>query len=420
MISFKSLFRPRVETIVCRQQPRWSEKFIRQSKALDRSAPTRSALTGLSASTGLSELASLQRQLYARDYQDRLITVTAIFRQGAAGIPLLIEALRDPYGAVRDRAATYLQTFDRPEVHELFQVRRYQQVKCLHTLRGHGSGITAVAISPDNRTLLSSAGESTIVLWDIATGGRRQTLSAPDEAISQAIFSADGQWVISNSGRADILIWSIATGQVTQRLSGHTDRVTTLQLAPAGHNLFSGSGDGTIGVWDLTAGQLLERWSGHRDRIYTLAISPDGATVFSGGADGTIRHWQRQAGKPLRVYELGKTIVHALAAHPTQPILFSGDQQVRLSHWDYQTGAHLDTLPAWTYRPIRAIVLSPDGEVVLHNCGHGISIWHQPTHWFVHTLVHHRWAVSALAMSADGQTIVSGSDDQTVKIWGWR
>jgi WD40 repeat protein len=408
MFFLKSLFRPAVESIVCDQQPRWSRQFVQQFKSTESTARL-----------------ELQQQLYARDYQERLVTIDRIFHQGETGIPLLMTALRDPYGAVRDKAAQYLQTFDRPEVHDLMRVRRYQQVRCLKTLKGHGAGITAVTISPDDRWILSSAGESQVYLWDAATGALATTFDAGDDTVSQAIFSADGRWIMTNSSRADILIWDRESGQIVQRLRGHTDRVAALQLAPGGNNLLSGSWDGTIGVWDLTASnltaaKLVERWSGHRDRIYALAISPDGETVFSGGADGTIRHWQRQAGEPLKIYELGKTIVYALATHPTQPILFSGDQKVRLSQWDYQTGEHLDTLPSWTYRPINAIVTSPDGEVVLHNCGHGISIWHQATNWFVHTLVHHRWAVTALAMSQDGQTIVSGSDDQTIKIWGWR
>jgi WD40 repeat protein len=399
---FNFFRQPTIATMTCNQQPRWSQKFIHQFKSPDTFA-----------------LQGLQRELYVRDYQDRLITVDKIFQQKEAGIPLLIEALRDPYGAVRVKAEQYLQQFDRPEVHDLMQVLRYRQLKCKLTLSGHSSGITTVNLSPDNHSILSTAGADEMCLWDAQTGAQIKSFAAVDCGISQAIFSADGRYIISNANKGEIWIWEIESGKVVQKLPGHTDRVSALQLAPAGRNLLSGSWDNTIGVWDLSSGKLLERWTGHTDRIYALALSPDGQRVFSGGADGTIRDWQRQGGEALQVYQLGNTIVYALAVHPTEPILFSGDKQVRFSQWNYQTGEHLDTLPAWTYRQISAIVPSANGEVVLHNCGHGISVWHQATNWLVHTMVHHRWAVTALAMSADGQLIVSGSDDQMVKIWGW-
>jgi WD40 repeat protein len=399
----KLKFSPSIPTTIdCNQQPRWSQKFVQQFKHPEINT-------------------SLQQQLYQRDYQDRLITVDRIFAQGETGIPLLIEALRDPYGAVRDKAERYLQTWhDRAEVQDVLEVLRYRQVKCLMTLPGEAS-ITSIRLSPDDRTLLSTDNTDRIRHWDIATGELLQTFIAPDSNISEAIFSADGQSIISNHSSREIWIWDLATNpphHPRQVLVGHTDRVAALQLAPGGKNLLSGSWDGTIGVWDLTNGQLIERWTGHTDRVQSLTISPDGQTVFSGSADGTIRAWNRLPGQLQQVYNLGKTIVTALAVHPHKPILISGDRQVRLSTWDYAIQEHLDTLPSWTYRPISAIVVSADGEVVLHNCGHNINIWHQATGWFVHALVHHRWAVSCLAMTRDGRRIISGSDDKTIKIWG--
>jgi WD40 repeat protein len=397
---FKSLFKPTIPTIPCKQQPRWSNRFLTLLKTPEE-----------------SDIKGMRRLLYVRDYQDRLVALDMIVQQGDAAIPLLIEALRDPYGDVRTKAAEYLQRFDQPEAHRVLQVLRYRDVKHRKTLKGHEAGIISVAISPDDRFIISTSGEAMICLWDMATGALIKQFEAPEAGISSAIFSADGRYLFSNHRSAAIWQWDMTTGEVVRQFQGHTDRITSLTLASTGRNLISGSWDGTVGVWDIIAGKLIHKLAGHQGKVYATALSRDGETIFSGGDDGTIRWWQRQVGAPLKIYQLGKTIVHSLATHPTQSILLSGDQQVRLSQWDYATGEHLDTLPSWTYRPIHAIAPTPDGEVVLQTCGHGINVWHQPTGWFVHTLVHHRWAVTTLAVSHDGQTIVSGSDDKTIKIW---
>ncbi len=190
-----------------------------------------------------------------------------------------------------------------------------------------------------------------------------------------------------------------------------------LALVPNENQLISGSWDGTIGLWDLDTGQRLKQFAGHHSPIYTVVLSGDGDWIFSADGNGTIRCWNRKTCRTEQIYHLGKTTVQALAVHPTEPILFSGDRQSRLSAWNYHTGEHIDTMAAWTYRATHQVILSPDGNAIFQTCGHGINIWHHTTGWLVHQLAGHRWATTALAMTSDGKTLISGSDDKRIKFW---
>ncbi|GFZ92953.1 WD40 repeat domain-containing protein [Okeania sp. KiyG1] len=49
-----------------------------------------------------------------------------------------------------------------------------------------------------------------------------------------------------------------------------------------------------------------------------------------------------------------------------------------------------------------------------------IKIWDLATGSLKNTLTGHTWVVTSIAISSDGQTIVSGSDDKTIKIWSAR
>lgn len=67
----------------------------------------------------------------------------------------------------------------------------------LQTLEGHTTGVNAVAFSPDGQLVASGSHDSTIKLWDVATGTTTQTLNT-DESVQELSFSVDGSCLLTN------------------------------------------------------------------------------------------------------------------------------------------------------------------------------------------------------------------------------
>ena len=106
-------------------------------------------------------------------------------------------------------------------------------------------------------------------------------------------FSPDGKRIASGSRDTTVRLWDAATGQpVGQPLTGHRTSVSSVAFSPDGKRIASGSTDNTVRLWDAATGQPVgQPLTGHRNIVWSVAFSPDGTRIASGGADNTVRLW---------------------------------------------------------------------------------------------------------------------------------
>ncbi len=229
--------------------------------------------------------------------------------------------------------------------------------------------VTALAFSPDNRTIASASGNATLHLWNTHTGEHSTHLwhAYPVVALE---FSPDGNTLASGSFR-EIRLWNLTTGQPTHAsvLEGHRDMVTTLAFSSDSKTLASTSFYGTVLLWDVETGQRRHNLPAHTDAITALAFSSAGETgvgqtLASGGywspdAKTTIRIWNIHTGQLMTTVDGHTDPVFALAFSPNSETLASAGWDNTMRLWHPQTGQLKGAFESDT-RPTLAVAFLPD------------------------------------------------------------
>src|SRR5204862_235405 len=139
-------------------------------------------------------------------------------------------------------------------------------------LRGHTQGVSALAFGPDGDSLVSSAADQTVRVWDLTVPPEPRTLPAPLHILgSNVAFDAGtrlaGVTTAASPEDRDAHVWDWATGQVILTVRGHADTVRGLTFSPDGRHLATASVDKTIKVWDVATGLEVCTLLGHTGAV---------------------------------------------------------------------------------------------------------------------------------------------------------
>ena len=114
---------------------------------------------------------------------------------------------------------------------------------------GHTKVITALAYTPDSKTLLAASLDGTVKLFDAEATKVLRTIATSSQEVYAMAISPDGKLLATAGSWSEIQIWDIATAKELQVLKGHAGPVAAVAFSPDGTMVLTGSSDTTARLW---------------------------------------------------------------------------------------------------------------------------------------------------------------------------
>jgi cell division cycle 20-like protein 1 (cofactor of APC complex) len=264
---------------------------------------------------------------------------------------------------------------------------------------------------------------SCVYLWSACTSKVTKLcdLGADEGAITSVSWTHRGSHVAVGTNNGDVQIWDVSKCKKTRSMDGHTARVGT--MAWNAHLLASGSRDRLIFLRDVRAPTPhVHKLQGHKQEVCGLRWSFDDSQLASGGNDNKLLIWDASgATSPVMKFNDHTAAVKAIAWSPHQHgLLASGggtaDRCIRFRNT--LTGTALNCID--TGSQVCNLMWSKNVNEIVSTHGYSLNqiiVWRYPSMTKVSTLTGHTYRVLYLAMSPDGQTIVTGAGDETLRFW---
>ncbi|KIW09298.1 hypothetical protein, variant [Verruconis gallopava] len=315
-------------------------------------------------------------------------------------------------------------------------VRRVLDVELVHNFV-HSSVVCCVRFSHDGRYVATGCNR-TAQIYDVESGRIIAVLqdSGPSEEgdlyIRSVCFSPDAKYLATGAEDKVIRVWDIQTRTIKTSFTGHEQDIYSLDYSRNGRFIASGSGDRTVRLWDLETGKQIMSLL-IDDGVTTVAISPDNRFVAAGSLDKSVRVWETSNGYLVERLdgEVGhKDSVYSVAFAPNGRDLVSGSLDKTIKMWELNTASR-GVMPGQAPRGgkcirtfdghkdfVLSVALTPDGQWVLSGSkDRGVQFWDPTTGSAQLMLQGHKNSVISVAPSPTGKLFATGSGDLRARIW---
>ena len=246
-----------------------------------------------------------------------------------------------------------------------------------HQLTGHTRDVASIAWSSNGLFLVSGSTDNTIRKWSLSTGECELVIQASQYWVTAVALSPDNKHIVSSGFFGSIYAWDASTGnKIFGPLLDHASNAKTVVYSPDGRLILSGSTDKTIIAWDSETGTKLFGPITVDPDVNSMSFHPSGKTFVTGSNNGAITTWNTSTFQPIREDQHTRDswvvyVQHSLDGRFILSTTLNGILRV----WDAERGMAVSK-PVENRCGVGVATLSPDMQWVVSGDIDGmVQIW---------------------------------------------
>ncbi|XP_068162844.1 apoptotic protease-activating factor 1 isoform X1 [Antennarius striatus] len=295
-----------------------------------------------------------------------------------------------------------------------------------NTMFGHFEPVNHCCFSPDDTYLSTSSNDGTVKLFKVSSANEWKTINVSDiiaendedVIVKCSTWSADGKNIIC-AARNAVLVFDVETSNMLLEIK--TNRISTVQYChacPTSNLLAIAFSNYAVELWDLESNKKMADCSGHLSWVQRVQFSPDGSQLLSCSDDQTIRLWETK-----KVHTSSGVCLKRdsdVLFTDEEIIICAADNCNRLQVRDGRTGLVLFQSEEKSSRIRCTCLCRKPSAVVLGQEDGTVQVLEVPSGKLLATLLGHTKTVFHCQFTQDGQTLITSSEDTTIRVWRWQ
>lgn len=297
--------------------------------------------------------------------------------------------------------------------------------KLMRVINGHMGWVRCMQSDPvDNEWFATGSSDSTIKIWDLASGKLKVTLSGHIMSVRDIAISKRHPYLFSASEDKQVKCWDLEKNMIIRDYHGHLSGVHTVAVHPTLDFIASAGRDSVVRLWDIRTRVPAMTLVGHKNPISKVKCTPVDPQIISCSTDGTVRLWDVVAGKSMKTLTHHKRAVRDIELHPSEFSLASACTD-DIRSWKLPEGSLLTNFGSDSTGIINTLSINQDDILVAGGDDGALSFYdYKSGHKYQSTAtteipgsLESERGILCSTFDQSGLRLITGETDKSIKVW---